>query len=186
MARRKSRRRYVSRRKRGAVAIRYNEPRRRRRRYRMNEPRRQYRRNEPRRRYRRNPDGITQAFLWDALYVGGGFVATKVVGNMVFPMIPMTQQFPSVRILGKAATAWLVGWGGSMILGRRAGSLLMVGGFVDAVDDAIRTYLGPFLPALAAYPELSSYPQLSANGYDYTNPYGMQVGAGEYSSEDAV
>lgn len=116
----------------------------------------------------------------------GGFVGTKLVGNWVLPMIPQVQTMPILRILGKGVLAWAVGWGAGTLLGRRAGQLFMLGGFVEVLDDAIKTYVGPFIPALSAYPELSAYPQLAAQGYDYTSPYGMQVGASEYSSEDAV
>lgn len=140
-------------------------PPRRRRRHRYNAPRRS-------RRYRRNPNGITQPFLWDAVYVTGGYFATRFTANFIVPMLPPMGFPDGIRIIGKGLTAWLMGWGGQMILGRRAGQLIMLGGFVETLSDAVRTYISPFVPALAddmaVYPTLPMgvYPQLGQNGYD--------------------
>lgn len=164
-----------------------NSPRRQKRRSSVlrNEPRRRrsYRRNEPRRRYRRNPDGFpTTGFLMDAAYVTGGFFVTRMTAGFVVPMIPGADTMPSVRILGKGAVAWGLGWLGGNFLGRRSGQLIMLGGLVEALSDAVRTYVSPFVPALAdggmeSYPALpmSSYPALSGGYSDET-----AVGATQY------
>lgn len=139
---------------------------------------------------------MTTSLLWDATYVTGGFIGTKWLGNMILPMFPMVTTQPLMRILGKGVTAWLVGWGGQMMLGRRAGSLLMVGGFVEVLNDAVQTYVAPFFPALGVYPQLGSYVQPNQLGWSGNgnsnmgqSPYDApwNVGAeSEFSNEDAV
>lgn len=124
--------------------------------------------------------------MWDAVYVTGGFLTTKMASGFVLPMFPMLTGQPIMRIVSKGVLAWAVGWGGGMMLGRRAGALLMTGGFVEVLNDAVRTYVAPFVPALAqeeleAYPELRAYPGL---GYDYSNPYNVEMGQTEH--EEAV
>lgn len=153
-----------------------NPPRRRRRRsYRSNAPRRH-------RRYRRNPNflkGVSRGFLMDATYVTGGFFLTRLTAGYVVPMLP-TFGFPDLaRIAGKGLVAWGLGYAGKAVLGAHAGQLLMLGGFVEMLSDATRTYVSPFVPALAdemgVYPQLPMgiYPQLG-NGYD--NPYSVSMG----------
>lgn len=159
-------------------------------------PRRRRRRRSyaGRTRYRRNQPRVTTGFLWDAGYVTGGFIGTRIFGNMILPMVPQVQTFPFMRILGKGVTAWLVGWGGGMMLGRRAGNLLMVGGFVDVLDDAVKTYVAPFMPMLGqndlgVYPQLGRYvePQLGwTNGNMGMHDAPWSVGTSEFSNEDAV
>jgi hypothetical protein len=94
-----------------------------------------------------------------------------MTAGVVIPMLP-TFGFPDLaRIIGKGAVAWGLGWAGQNVLGRRAGQLIMLGGFVEALSDAVRVYVSPFVPALAddmsVYPTLPMgvYPQLG-NGYD--------------------
>lgn len=136
-----------------------------------------------RRRHRRNPAGggilPSAGFIQDALFVTGGFVANKIVGGMVLPMIGVSQ--PLARIAVKGGVAVGLGFLGRQFLGRSAGNLLMLGGLVDTLGDAIQTYVAPMVPALqvSAYPELSSYPTLAG---PYDNPYGvpMAVGASEF------
>lgn len=130
---------------------------------------------------------MTTGFLWDATYITGGFLLTKVTAGFMLPMFPMLTGQPIIRIVSKGVLAWGVGWAGSMMLGKRAGALLMTGGFVEVINDAVRTYVAPFVPALAqeemleAYPELRAYPGL---GYDYSNPYNVEMGVDEH--ENAV
>lgn len=116
-----------------------------------------------RRRYRRNPSfsvgGLipSKASLFDAVYVTGGFIGTKIAANAVLPMIGINQ--PIVRVGVKAVLAGALGWAGSKVLGRSAGQFLMIGGLVEAVNDAVQTYVTPYVPALAvsSYPGLESY-----------------------------
>lgn len=122
-------------------------------------------------------------FLMDAAYVTGGFFATRFAAGFVLPMIPGADSMPIMRIAGKGAVAWGLGFLGGKFLGQKAGQLLMLGGLVEALSDAVRTYVSPFVPALASdmgsYPSLSSYPNL---GGDYSSPY--NVGAHEVSNYD--
>jgi len=162
--------------------VRRNDPdpaRKKRRRYRRNDPdpdparrrrRRRYRRNDPdparrrRRRYRRNePDPAMTDILWAA----GGYVGTKFVGNMVTPAIGITS--PIARMAVKGGIAYI---GGNFLIsrfaGRRAGEMFMVGGLVEVIGDAVKTWLAPSIPALAAYQEplevsdVGAYPELEA------------------------
>jgi len=142
------------RRKKSVVVIRTNAKRRRR-----------SRKNPPvrRRRYRRNPSfsvgGLipSKASIFDAVYVTGGFIGTKIAASAVLPMIGINQ--PIVRVGVKAVLAGALGWAGSKVLGRSAGQFLMIGGLVEAVNDAVQTYVTPYVPALSvsSYPGLESY-----------------------------
>lgn len=161
MARRKrshSRKRKSTRRRKAAVvAVDVNPPRRRRRSSRKSS--RRYSR-----RYRRNPGQFlpSTASMFDAVYVTGGFIGTKLLANTIVPMVGI--QMPILRIGAKVVLAGLLGWGGGKVLGRSNGQYLMIGGLVEAVNDAVQTYVTPFVPQLAvsSYPELSAYPSLSA------------------------
>jgi len=115
----------------------------------------------------------------DAVYVTGGFFATRFAAGYVLPMLPMTEQ-PIVRIAAKGAVAWGLGFLGGKFIGQRSGQLLMLGGLVEALSDAVRTFVSPYVPALAddsmgSYPSLMSYPTM---GDGYSNPY--QVGQSEF------
>lgn len=118
------------------------------------------------RRYHRNPSfaGLipSKASLFDAVYVTGGFIGTKIAANAVLPMIGINQ--PIVRVGVKAALAGALGWAGSKVLGKSAGQFLMIGGLVEAVNDAVQTYVVPYVPALSvsSYPGLESYVDMSA------------------------
>ncbi|MGH3053432.1 MAG: hypothetical protein ACRDL7_00465 [Gaiellaceae bacterium] len=109
----------------------------------------------------------------DAAYVTGGFFATRMAAGFVLPMIPGADS-PLVRIAAKGGVAWGLGFLGGKFLGAKAGQLLMLGGLVEVLSDAVRTYVSPFVPALAdesmgSYPMLQSYPTLSA----YDSPYAV-------------
>lgn len=179
--RRRRRRATAVRRRRRSVARVIQMNPRRRRRHRSNAPKRR----SHRRSYRRNPGlGLpSTGFLMDAAYVTGGFFATRFAAGFVLPMIPGADTMPIVRIIGKGGVAWVLGFAGKRLLGEKAGQLLMLGGLVEALSDAVRTYVSPFVPQLAgdmgSYPSLSSYPALSGN---YSNPY--EVGAREMSGHD--
>jgi hypothetical protein len=124
-------------------------------------------------------------FLMDAAYVTGGFFLTRIGAGFVLPMIPGGDSSPLIRIAGKGVMAWGLGFLGGKFLGQKAGQLLMLGGLVEVLSDAVRTYVSPFVPALAdhmgSYPALSSYPGLSG---DYSNPY--NVGAHEVGYDEAL
>ena len=165
-----------------------NPPRKRRRKVaRVNAPRRarrsHARQNPPRRHrsYRRNPGLPTTGFLMDAAYVTGGFFATRYVSGLVLPMIGMGDQ-PLVRLAAKGGVAWGLGFLGGKFLNAKTGQLLLLGGLVEVFSDAVRTYVAPFVPALAddmsSYPMLSSYPSLGANGFD--SPYSVSANGGDF------
>lgn len=167
--RRTSRKRSRSRRRRHAAVVMAN-PRRRR-----GGRRRSMRRS--RRSYRRNPGLPSTGFIMDAAYVTGGFFVTRMAVGYVMPYLPMADQ-PIVRIAAKGGIAYGLGWLGGRFLGQRSGQLLMLGGLVEALSDAVRTYVSPYVPALAdsgmgSYPTLlSSYPTLSGWG-EYSDPYAV-------------
>lgn len=128
-----------------------------------------------RRSYRRNPSlgGLipSKGMIFDAVYVTGGFIGTKLAANFVLPMIGINQ--PIVRIGVKGALAVALGWAGKRFLGNSAGQYLLIGGLVEAVNDAVQTYVSPYVPALS----VGSYPELSYNGGDYM---GVYPGMGAY------
>ena len=136
------------------------------------------RRRRHSRRYRHNPSMLPSGgFLKDAMFVTGGFVLTRVTYGMVAPMLggmlPMEQ--PLVRIAGKSAVAFGLGWIGKRFLDARAGQLLMVGGMVEALNDAVKTFVAPYIPALAddmsVYPQIEVYPGLGS----YDSPQTMNT-----------
>lgn len=148
----------------------------------VNPPRRRHRRAHHKsrrrssRRYHHNPGFLPgKQSLFDAVYVTGGFIGTKVAANMLLPMVGMADS-PLVRIGVKGVLAGLLGWGGSKVLGKGAGNYLMIGGLVEAVNDAVQTYVTPFVPGLSmsSYPSLSAYPSLGAypelSGMVYPDP----------------
>lgn len=181
--------------RRKAVVVKINKPRRKRSRRRtvtvMANPRRRrssrrrsYRAS--RRSYRRNPGLLpSTGFVTEALYVTGGWFATRLTSGMVLPMLGGIAEQPIMRILGKSAVAIGLGWVGGNFIGKRNGQLVMLGGFVEALSDAVQTYVSPFVPALAD--NMASYPSLPMSSYPaladaYSDPY--SVGASQF--EEAV
>ncbi len=117
-------------------------------------------------RYRSNPGILpSTGMIFDAVYVTGGFIGTKLAANFVLPMIGIQQ--PLVRIGVKGLLAGALGWVGNRFLGRSAGQFLLIGGLVETVNDAVQTYVSPYVPALA----VSAYPELGYNGGDYMSAY---------------
>lgn len=174
MARRKrsrkvSRKRSRVRRKRSVVKMFAANPRRRR--------ARKASRKRSRRSYRRNPglfNGMipSTGFLTDAAIATTGFIGTKMLAGTVLPMVGVAQ--PIARIAVKAVLAGALGWAGCQFVSRNAGQFLLIGGMVEAVNDAVQTYVAPMVPALAvssypelgyydmsAYPSMGNYPELA-------------------------
>lgn len=115
----------------------------------------------------------TTGFVREAVYIAGGFIGVKIAANTVMPMVGVTQ--PIARILVKGLLAGGFGFVGRRFLGQAVGNALMLGGLVETVNDAVQTYLAPYVPALSvsAYPELSysgndmsAYPELSGAVYE--------------------
>jgi len=133
-----------------------------------------------RRRYRRNP-ALTSflpstGFVKDAAFVTAGFIGNKMLANMVLPMIGVQQ--PMFRIGSKVVLAGVLGWAGKAVLGASAGQYLALGGMVEAVNDAVQTYVTPMFPALS----VSSYPELSY----YGNEMSAYPGLSSYAELDGL
>lgn len=117
----------------------------------------------------------------DVLWAGGGFIGTKFVGNMMMPMIGVTQ--PGARILVKAGLAYGTAWGLSMVLGdKRVFLPLLLGGMAEVIQDTVRTYISPMFPALAAaeypleaYPEMGQLPEYAETMGAYPDILGQDV-----------
>ena len=122
--------------------------------------------------------------MMDAVYVTGGFVGVRAVSGMALPMIgsfvPQVLTMPLARIAAKGLLAWGLGWIGDMTLGRRAGQLIAIGGAVEVMNDVVKTYVAPMVPALAAaeIQDLSAYfqppPAQRQTVGAYYNPSGSQ------------
>ena len=142
--------------------------------YGSNPPRRRrsYRHNRSHRRrsYRRNP-GIrslipSTGFLKEIAFVGAGYYGTRVAYNFVGPMIGIGGDLPRLAI--KSAVAFGVSYIGGMLLGSGARNALMLGGAVEVMQDAVKTYVSPFVPLLAAadMQDVSAYFQPSVGDGD--------------------
>lgn len=145
--------------------------------------RRGHRRNPVARRGFRLAAGLptVQQTAMDVLWAGGGFIGTKFVGNMVMPMIGVTQ--PMARIAVKGGLAYGTAWGLSMVLGdRRVFLPLFLGGMAEVIQDIVRTYISPMIPALAAaeyplevYPEMGQLPEYAESMGAYPEVLGQDV-----------
>ncbi len=106
-----------------------------------------------------------QDVAMQVMWAGAGFMGTKFVGNMVMPAIGVTQ--PLARIAVKGGLAYGTAWGLSFLLGdRRVFMPLFLGGMAEVIQDTVRTYISPMIPALAAaeyplevYPEMGQLPE---------------------------
>lgn len=112
----------------------------------------------------------------DAVYVTGGYFGTRMLSGLVLPMLGTMGAGDLPRIAVKGVVSWGLGFAGGKMLGQKAGQLLMLGGLVEVLSDAVRVYVSPFVPALAdmgSYPSLpmSSYPTLQ--DYGYSNSYAV-------------
>jgi len=148
--------------------------------------RRRARRNQPfvmanarhRRRGRRNP-GLgsmipSMGFLKEVAFVAGGYYGTKISAGFVLPMVGISGDIPRLAI--KSVVAFAVSYVGGMLLGARVKESLLMGGALEVAQDAVKTYLSPFVPALAAA-EMESYylPASTVQGDNQT-----QHGTGAY------
>lgn len=122
---------------------------------------RTYRVNPSRRRrrsYSGNPPAI-RSIAGDLGWSAAGFMTTKVVGNMITPMITgMVGDQPIFRIAVKLGVAYISAWGLSSFMGSRVFMPAMIGGSLEAVQDAVKTFIAPTFPMLAAnYEPLQMY-----------------------------
>jgi hypothetical protein len=116
----------------------------------------------------------SSGFIVEAAYVTGGFFATRMATGFVTPFLGAVADQPLVRIGVKGVVAVGLGFLGKKFLGQRNGQCIMLGGLVEVLSDAVRTYVSPYVPALAG-PEMGSYPSLSSYpmGDGYSNPYSV-------------
>lgn len=116
----------------------------------------------------------SSGFIVEAAYVTGGFFLTRMGAGFVSPFLGPVADQPLVRIGVKGAVAIGLGFLGKKFLGQRNGQCIMLGGLVEVLSDAVRTYVSPYVPALAG-PEMGSYPALSSYplGDGYSNPYSV-------------
>ena len=127
-------------------------------------------RSHRRRSYRRSP-GIgnlvpSTGFLKQIAFVGAGYYGTRVAYNFVGPMIGIGGDLPRIAI--KGAVAFGVAYIGGMLLGAGARNALMLGGAVEVMQDAVKTYVSPFVPLLASadMQDVSAYFQPSVGDGD--------------------
>jgi len=124
-------------------------------------------RSTVRRRRRRNPPTMRQiqTHLLPTLgWVTAGFMATRVVGNMVTPMLGgLTMGQPIMRMATKLGVAYLGAWLLEMGFGKRVFTYAFVGGSMEVVQDFAKTFIAPMFPMLGAYQEpLEVYYERSA------------------------
>ena len=140
------------------------------------------------RRRRRNPPSMKQvgtSLLPNLGWAVAGFSVTKMVGNVVTPMLtgfglttaPGTQ--PLVRIGTKLGIAYLGAWLLGFGFGRRVFVPAFVGGSLEVIQDIAATYIAPYFPTLGNYQEpLQVYYERQAqinNGMgDYYQPQAIQ------------
>jgi hypothetical protein len=86
-------------------------------------------------------------------------MTTKVVGNMVSPMVSgIAGDQPIMRIGVKFLVAYISAWGLSNFMGSRVFMPAMLGGSIEAIQDAVKTFIAPTFPMLAAnYEPLDAY-----------------------------
>jgi len=108
--------------------------------------------------YGRNPPGI-RSIAGDLGWAAAGFMSTKVVGNMVTPMIAgVVGTNDMIRIGVKLGVAYVSAWGLSSFMGGKVFVPAMIGGSLEAIQDAIKTFIAPTFPMLAAnYEPLQLY-----------------------------
>jgi hypothetical protein len=117
-----------------------------------------YRARARRHSYRRNPPAI-RGIAGELGWAAAGFMTTKVVGNMVTPMVAGIAGTSDISRIGiKIAVAYLSAWGLASFMGQRVFMPAMLGGSIEAIQDAIRTFIAPTFPMLAAnYEPLEAY-----------------------------
>ncbi len=142
----------------------------------LGNPRRKHRssrrRSHSRRRsrsFRHNPPAV-RTIASDLGWAAAGFMSTKIVGNMTAPMLAgMGGDQPVIRVGLKLGIAYLSAWALSSFMGSRVFMPAMLGGSIEAIQDAVKTFIAPTFPMLAA-----NYEPLEL----YYEPRGMLPGPG--------
>lgn len=123
--------------------------------------RRAVRHNPPkhrRRRYHSNPSPSllpSMSLVQDAGVVLGGYYGTKIGSGFIAPMVGIGGDLPRLAI--KAAVAIGLSWVAGKAFGSRVQQNVLIGGAVETLQDAVKIYVSPFVPALAAADSMESY-----------------------------
>jgi len=114
-------------------------------------------------------------FLKEIAFVGAGYYGTRIAYNFVGPMVGIGGDLPRLAI--KSVVAFGVSYLGGILLGASARNSLMLGGAVEVMQDAVKTYVTPFVPMLAAadMQDVSAYFQPPV-GADDVGAYYQGVG----------
>jgi hypothetical protein len=122
-------------------------------------------------------------FLKEVGTVAIGYYGTKISAGFVLPMIGIGGDLPRIAIKGVVAFGFA--YLGGMLLGARAKESLLIGGALEVAQDAIKTYISPFVPALAAA-EMEAYYLPGANPEARTGSHntGAYYSVGELPSDN--
>jgi hypothetical protein len=122
-------------------------------------------------------------FLKEVAFVAGGYYGTKISAGFVLPMIGIAGDLPRLAI--KSVVAFGFAYLGGMLLGARAKESLLIGGALEVAQDAIKTYVSPFVPALAAADMESYYlPGSNSSAATGTQHAGAYYQVGELPSDN--
>jgi hypothetical protein len=108
-----------------------------------------------------------------------------VAYNFVGPMVGIGGDLPRIAIKGLVAFA--VSYLGGMLLGSSARNSLLLGGAVEVMQDAVKTYVSPFVPLLASadMQDVSAYFQPSVGddevGAYYQGTMGASIPSDNYA-----
>jgi len=118
-------------------------------------------RQSPRRRrsYGHNPPAI-RTVIGELGWGAAGFMSTKIVGNLASPMLSGIggMDSPIMRVALKVGIAYVSAWGLSNFFGQKVFIPAMLGGSMEAIQDAVKTFIAPTFPMLAMnYEPLETY-----------------------------
>jgi hypothetical protein len=125
----------------------------------------------------------SMGFIREVTTVAAGFYATKISAGFILPMIGPMAQGNFTRIIAKSAVAFGVSWLGGFMLGARVKESLLMGGALEVAQDAIKTWVSPFVPALAAA-EMESYYLPPGNAVSGEGGVGTYFQVGELPSDN--
>ena len=117
----------------------------------------------------------SMGFLKEVAFVATGFYSTKISAGFVLPMLGTMAAGDLPRIAIKSVVAFGVSYIGGMLLGSRVRESLLLGGALEVAQDAIKTYVSPFVPALAAAEMESYYLPGAGSGGDMSTKQSMSA-----------
>lgn len=121
--------------------------------YRTNPRHRRRRRSS----YRSNPPSV-RSIAGEIGWGAAGYMTTKVVGNFVTPMVGGVVGTSDIARIGvKIGVAYLSAWALSLAFGQRVFMTAMIGGSLEAIQDATKTFIAPTFPMLADYGGMGVY-----------------------------